>query len=389
MNKALTIALSFPLLLTIIIPPVFLFILALFTSMKYRRYGVYGSLAASLKGKEAKCVTEVHVLEALKKKSFADAVEVFLNTEIGSYLSERIATITTFTDLEENIWNYLSYDIAYIEKYLPEEALLLLKQYLVKYDLANIKQVLRRITEKSIHPTKLVPLGLIYEQGLLKKLDEAASIDEIADIAKIAGLYDYATLIEEYIKKFTTEANIKSVRSELEKKLDSMYYSKLLSLSLKLRGREQLLPCIGTYIDLLNLSIVVRGVLSKDQAGAAKNILDVTYILHHDVLKSMLESRSLDELVEKIERTPYADAGRKIMEIFRLIGDVLLVEKVILDYSMRRIKETVSTVLLTPAVLLHYLLAKEKEIRLVLLTFRVVGEKLPVEVYSKFLKEIR
>ena len=67
----------------------------------------------------------------------------------------------------------------------------------------------------------------------------------------------------------------------------------------------------------------------------------------------------------------------------------MLVEKTIIDYSMRRIKETVSTALLTPAVLLHYLLTKEKEIRLVFLTFRVIEEKLPVEVYSKFIREIR
>jgi len=388
-NKALSTTFNLLMLLVLIIPPAFLFILALFTSAKYRRYGAYGSLAASLKGKEARCITEIHVLEALKKKSFADAVEVFLGTELGSYLSERIATITTFADLEEAIWNYLSYDITYIEKYLPKEALEFLRYYIVKYDLANIKQVLRRITGKSIHPTKLVPIGLIHEQGLLKKLDEAASIDEVADIVKIAGLHDYATAIEEYIKRFATEADVRKVRMELEKKLDSLYYSNLMSLSLKMRGREQLLPSIGTYIDLLNLSIVVRGVLSGDQAGAARNLLDITYVLHHDVLKSMLESRNLDELVEKIERTPYAEAGRSIMEIYRLVGDVLLVEKTIIDYSMRRIKETVSTALLTPAVLLHYLLTKEKEIRLVFLTFRVIEEKLPVEVYSKFIREIR
>ena len=378
---ALTMLLTFLILL--------LFLLAYFVMIKLRKYSAYGFLAALLKGKEAKCITEEEVLEALKKKNFTEAVEVFSNTELGQYLAEKIAAITTFRELEKTVWEYLSKDILHIKEHLPKDALEFLRNYIIKYDLANVKQVLRRISERSVHLTELIPLGVIFEQGLLDKLNKAASIDEIVDIVKIAGLHNYALVIEKYSKKFTKEANVKKVRMELEKELDNMYYAKLMSLSSKMRGKEQLMLSMGAYIDLLNLSIVVRGVLSGDQAGAARNLLDITYVLHRDVLKSMLESKNLDELVGKIERTPYAEAGRSIMEIYRLVGDVLLVEKTIIDYSMRRIKETISTALLTPAVLLHYLLTKEKEIKLVFLTFRVIEEKLPVEVYSKFIREIR
>lgn len=371
-----------------IVPGLFVLILSLFTTMRFRKYGVYGFLAAFLKGKEAKSVTEEHVLEAIKKKNIAEAVEVFSETEVGRYLSERIMGITSYSDLEKNLWNYATYDISYIQKYLPADASLLLDNYMVKYDILNIKQVLRRLLEKSTHKTQLIPLGLIYKYGLLRKLDEATSIDELVEIVKSVGLYDYATVIEDYIKKLTSEVNVKNVRMELEKKLDETYYSKMLGLAFKLRGREQILPALGSYLDLLNIDIVIRGIISKDYGKAAKLLLNTTYTVPLDFLREMLELRNLEEVSEKLAHTPYAEVGRKIVDIYKLTSDILLVEKTIIDYAMKKFKENVSTAILTPAVLLHYLLAKEKEIKLLLLTFRIIEEKLPSEKYVKFLKEV-
>ncbi len=373
-------------LLIFLTPVAFLFILAYFTSLSTRRYGEYGFLASLLKGKEAKCITEHHVRDALRKKSLEEALESFSGTELGIYVSERLATVKTYSDIENLVFEHLSKDYSFIKTYLPKDSLIFYNVYIEKYDLFNIKQVIRRLVLKSLHKVNFVPLGKIFESNLLSKLEEATAIDDVVNIARQANLYDYSVIIEEAQPKLSSERETYRARVLLEKRLDKEYLSKLLKISLKLRGKEQLLPAIGSLIDLNLINVVARSIVSKSQREILDFIPEVHYILTEENIKSLLDARSLEELSEKLEHTPYSDIGKKIIDIYKTTGDVLLVEKEILDYALSKIRENVSTALHTPAVLLHYFLAKEKEVRLVLLFFKLFLQKIPYEKYLPYLK---
>ncbi len=371
-------------LIVFLIPIAFLPILACFTS--FRRYGAYSFLATLLKGKEAKCITEQHIRDALRKKSLEEALESFAETELGTYISERSATIKTYDDIETLVFEYLSKDYSSIKIYLPKDSLILYNVYIEKYDLFNIKQIIRRLVSKSLHKVNFVPLGKIFESGLLSKLKESTSIDDVVSIIRQAGLYDYSMIIEEAQPKLSSEREAYRARVLLEKRLDEKYLSKLVNTSLKLKGKEQMLPAIGSLIDLNLINIVVRSIVAKSQREVADIIPEVYYILTKEGIRSLLDSKSLEEFSEKLEQTSYSDIGKRIVDIYRATGDVLLIEKEILDYALSKIKENVSTALHTPAVLLHYFLTKEKEVKLTLLFFRLFFQKIPYEKYLPYLK---
>jgi len=373
-------------LMVFLTPAIFLFILAYFTSLSTRRYGAYGFLASLLKGKEAKSITEYHVKDALKKKSLEEVLESFSGTELGTYFSERSATIKVYDDIENLAYEYLSKDYFFIKTYLPKDSLVFYNIYIEKYDLFNIKQVIRRLVLKSLHKVNFIPLGKIYESGLLGKLEEASSIDDIINVVRQAGLYDYSVIIEEAQPKLLSEREAYKSRALLEKRLDEEYLSKLMKISLKLRGREQLLPAIGSLIDLNIVNIVVRSIASKSQKEVGELIPETFYVLTKEGVKSLLDVRNFEELSEKLEYTPYSEIGKKIIDIYKTTGDVLLIEKETLDYALSKIKENVSTALHTPAVLLHYFLTKEREIKLTLLFFRLFFQKIPYEKYLPYLK---
>ena len=239
---------------------------------------------------------------------------------------------------------------------------------------------------KSLHKVNFAPLGKIFESGLLGKLEEATSIDDVVNVVRQAGLYDYSVIIEEAQAKLSSEREAYRARVLLEKKLDEEYLSKLVKISLKLKGREQLLPAIGSLIDLNLVNIAARSIISKSPKEVVDLVPEVHYILTRESIKSLLDARNLEELSEKLEHTPYSDIGKKIIDIYKATGDVLLVEKEILDYALSKIKENVSTALHTPAVLLHYFLTKEREIKLILLFFRLFFQKIPYEKYLPYLK---
>ncbi len=373
--------------LTVFLAPIaFLFILAYFTSLSTRRYCAYGFLASLLKGKEAKRITEEHIIEALRKKSLDEALEAIGATELGAYISERAALIKTYDDVENMVYEYLSKDYMFIKTYLPKDSLKLYDVFIEKFDLFNIKQVIRRLASKSLHKVNFVPLGKIFESNMLSKLEEATSIDDVVNVVRQAGLYDYSVIIEEMQAKITSEHESFKARMILEKKLDEEYFSKLLKIALKLRGREQLLPAIGSLIDLNIVNAAVRAVASGKPQGILEIIPEVYYVLTKDNVKSFLDARTLEKLSEKLEYTPYSEIGRRIVDIYKTTKDPLLVEKTILDYSLSKIKENISTAMHTPAVLLHYFLIKEKELRLTLLLFRIFFQKIPYEKYLPYFK---
>ncbi|MDD5039244.1 MAG: V-type ATPase subunit, partial [Dehalococcoidales bacterium] len=146
-------------------------------------------ISAYLKGEEAKIVTARHIDMMAKTSSIENALAIIAETDLGNYLEG--APIKTFGNLDECLWSYLGRQISDIEafKFLPDDILKVMRAYLLKYDVHNIKAALHgRLSGKSAN---MIPLGIIYNCGLLNELSGARDTGSIIEMLVQCQLGDY------------------------------------------------------------------------------------------------------------------------------------------------------------------------------------------------------
>ena len=155
----------------------------------------YPFLSAYLKGEEARLVTSNHINRMSKVSSFQDVLEIIKETDIGNSLEGVLAK--TFDDLDEYLWMYFSECLERVEwfKPVPTDILKILKTYIVKYDILNIKAALQGISTGK--QARKIPIGVIHNYGLLDKLSSAENVDGIVELLTKCKLGNYASVLEE------------------------------------------------------------------------------------------------------------------------------------------------------------------------------------------------
>jgi len=159
-------------------------------------YAKYAFISAYLKGEEPKVVTSDHIDRMLKASDIQNALEIIRETDVGNYLEE--LTVKTFDDLDEYLWKYFAQRISYVEslKLLPKDIQKLLRAYIVKYDVLNIKAALQIIsTGKKI---RMLPVGIIHNNGLLDELSTAENASGIIELLIKCKLGNYVPALEGY-----------------------------------------------------------------------------------------------------------------------------------------------------------------------------------------------
>ncbi|MGQ9545839.1 MAG: V-type ATPase subunit, partial [Dehalococcoidia bacterium] len=188
----------------------------------------YAFISACLKGEEPRVVTPEHIDKMVTASNLQDALTIVRDTDIGSYLEG--LTIKTFDSLDEYLWSYLGQRIQYVEafKFLPKDVVKLSRAYIVRYDVLNIKAALQSIA--SGKKARMIPVGVIYNSGLLDTLSSAEHTDDIIPLLTRCKLGDYVPALEHY-------RGDKAAKSRLvaEAKLDGQYYSSMLQMARKIK----------------------------------------------------------------------------------------------------------------------------------------------------------
>lgn len=353
----------------------------------------YAFISAYLKGGEAKIVTPDHVALMAKTTKIRDALASITDTDIGAYLEA--APLGTFDELDEYLWRYLGECIAWIEAIssLPGDALNVLRTYIIKYDVANIKAALQRIlTGKKAN---MIPVGVIHDYGLLGELSSAENIGDITDLLIKCKLEDYVSPLNEY------KVN-KEVKSRLlaEAKLDGTYYKNLLNMtksvkdgfvlakaSFETRGVKDgtvFAKAIGLLIDLTNLQIACRAIIEEVGVEAAEWMITGGYILSAEVIRELLPLK-LDDMPRRLEDTQYRDVAGEVSSCYNRTQSITSVEEIIDKYKFSLVKGMLSPRMLSPLVVVWYLMLKELEIRNLRLILKAMFDNIPLEEIRQYL----
>jgi V/A-type H+-transporting ATPase subunit C len=337
----------------------------------------YAFISAYLKGEEAKTLTSSQVSDISKEAGIQDVLDVIRETDVGNYLQG--VSVQTFDELDEHLWLYFGECLRQLEwfKNVPAEIHKILRIYILKYDVLNIKAALQGIsTGKKMRG---IPVGVIYNNGLLDELRGAQDAGSIASVLKQCKLGDYASILEEY----DADEGVKS-QQRIEARLDGEYSRSLLGVTRRMKDGSTLSKAFNIIADMANLQIILRTVIGEMAAEAAGYAINDGYVISRQISEDLL-SLKLSDIPGKIENTEYRSIIEEVTGNYDRSKSVTVIEEIIDKHKFRLIKEILSPRVLSPLVIVWYLILKEIEIRNLRLILKAAFDNISLEEIKDYL----
>lgn len=346
----------------------------------------YAFITAYLKGQESKHITPDHIDKMLKTSNVPEALDSIRDTDLGDYLRE--ASVSTFDEIDESLWTYFRYCLQRIKwfqlkrfkfLFVPIEIVKIMAAYPIKYDVSNIKAALRTVlTGKK---ASLIPVGVIYDYGLLDELSSAESLGDIIEILTECQLENYGTILRENGK--LPDEGLES-RLRVEARLVSEYYRNMLDMTGQMKDRALLSQAFRLIIDLTNLKIILRAIIDGMGSEAAEYIISDGYMIDGEVANQLL-SLNLDDIPASLKNTPYQEMASEVVSGYKRTKDITIIEKIIEKQKLTAVKEILWLKVLSPVMIAWYLIVKEIEMRNVRLILRGVIDRVPLDEIREFL----
>jgi V/A-type H+/Na+-transporting ATPase subunit C len=337
----------------------------------------YAFISAYLKGEEAKILTSSHVNSMSKASTAEDALGIIGETDIGSYLEGVI--VKTFGDLDKYLWVYLDECLERLKwfKPVPADILKILDAYIVKYDVLNVKAALQGISTG--RKANMIPVGVIHNHGLLDDLCNAGDVDGIIKLLTECKLESYTSVLKEC--KIDERAKLRFVA---EAKLDGEYYKNLVSITRGVNDGSILSKAFSIIIDMTNLQIMLRAIIGGIDSGAAEYTISGGYMLSEAVIRDLVLLK-LADIPSRLENTQYHNVVAEVISNYDRSKNITAVEEIIEKHKFRLSKEILSPRVLSPLVVVWYLIIKEIEIRNLRLILKAMFDNMPIAEIRNYL----
>lgn len=337
----------------------------------------YAFISAYLKGEEARMVTSDHLSAVMKAGNYQEAVDAIHDTDIGNFLEG--LDIQTFDELDEKLWTYFSSCISRIGWFtsVPKSAKKLASVYTTRYDIQNIKTALQNIITGI--KTRGIPAGKIHDAGLLTELMDAVSLDEVKSLLHSCNLAEYSNILETY-------RNEDGIRKEVltDTGLESLYFSNMLVAVKKSKDSSALTKVFNTMIDLTNLQIILRAVMSDSVSEASGRTVSGGYLLGDSAIRELLTLKYTD-ISSRIEHAELRPVVEEIVAAYEKDGNISTIDETIVKYKYQMVSDILSPRIMSPVVVVWYLFLKEIEVRNVRLVLKAALDNIPFEEIKNYL----
>jgi len=330
----------------------------------------YAFISAYLKGAEAKVVTFEHLDSLSRIVSPRDVLEAIADSDVGAFLEE--VPLNAFDDADEHLWHYFGRRIEEMEalQLMPADIRKVLIAYRVKYDVVNIKAALLGISTG--HKADMVPVGAIHSCGMLEELAAAAEVEDAITVVRQCGLGEYADIVTDYS---TEDARSRFIT---EARLDGEYYRDLMNMPKGVEDGELLAKSFSIVMDMVNLQLICRAVIEGIGSEVSGLIISGGYLISEAVAKEML-TRKIAEVPAILGDTQYSPIAEEVAASYGKTGAITAVEEVIERHKLRMLRELLSPLVMTPLMIVWYLIVKEVEIRNLRLAFKAAFDGIPFE----------
>jgi len=331
----------------------------------------YPFLSAYLKGEEARLVTSDHINRMSNISSIQDVLEIIKETNIGNYLEGVL--IETFDDLDEHLWMYFGECLERLEwfKPVPADILKILKAYIAKYDVLNIKAAMQVISTGK--QARKILIGAIHNYGLLDELSSAENADGIIELLTKCKLGNYASVLE----GCKIDGEVES-RLLAETRLDEEYYKNLLNITKGIKDGSILSKAFGIIIDMTNLQVILRAIITGIGPEASEYTVSGGYMISNAVIRDLI-SLKLTDIPDRLENTQYRNVVEEVVASYDGTKNIAAVDEIIEKHKFKLSQEMLSPRVLSPLMAAWYLILKEVEIRNLRLILKAMFDNISVE----------
>ena len=214
----------------------------------------------------------------------------------------------TIEEIEKNLYNVFIKLIGKILYYSPDNMRRFLRDYLLQFEIMNIKQIILGTIVGMNREEKAREVNFLVEEmlgnvELMNSLIEANTLDEIQLLMKNTRYY---RAIREGILYFNNYNEV----FVLETFLDQLYYQNLIKEERTFNRTEK--KMLNLYIEsvteVYNLNIIYRGLINKIDKKLLAQFLVDNYLFFKKVdIENLIKSENIDDLVLKI-----ADVYKKV-----------------------------------------------------------------------------
>jgi vacuolar-type H+-ATPase subunit C/Vma6 len=206
-------------------------------------------------------------------------------------------------EIENSLYNVFIKIIGRILTYSPKNMRNFLKNFLVQYEIMNIKQIIlgtiigKSKEEKSKNINFLVEVYL-ENMDFIKSLLDLSSVEEIRLFMRGTKYYE---AVREGILYFKNNSEI----FVLESFLDQLFYRNLKNAEKDFNSKEKALLSlfINAISEVYNINIIYRGILNKIEINLLSQFLVENYLfLNRDTIQNLLNQRDIDSFIALLEK---------------------------------------------------------------------------------------
>lgn len=321
----------------------------------------YGYSNARIRGMRAQLMKKPYLDELIGLPDINRLIQELSETEYGSDIEEALIHGRDAAAVDEALKNNMVRTFQKVSGFLNDEAQYILVTLLARWDIFNIKTILRG---KHMHLTAEVVSEGLLPAGYLTQVDlEALAMQDdlraVVDTAMTWGLPFAGALSDGYALFHET-----GELSAMELALDRYYASWATARLSKRRANMKIArKVLGMQIDIMNLVMVFR--LQKADTESLQVLdffLDGGLFIKPDLYEELGQMSDIDEVLDRLRGTPYGmaldDAAIKYLEE----NSIAVFERALEDYFMRKTLSQASGDPLGIGVAIAYLWGKQNEI---------------------------
>lgn len=321
----------------------------------------YGYSNARIRGMRSRLMSREFLDNLIASHDVGALIQALSDTEYGPDLDDVLIKGRDATTIDEALKNNMVRTFRKVHSVLNEEAGYVLTTLLGRWDVFNIKTILRGTHMHLVNEEiaeGLLPVGYLSQV----ELDALAMLEDVRAVVDTAATWGlpYASAMRAGYVEYMKSGEL----ADLELAMDR-YYSDWANSRLGRRGANMRIArtLLERQVDVMNLVMVFR--LQKSDVGdmdVDSFFLEGGHSIDIDMYRELAQMSDVDEVLDRLRTTPYGKALDEVAVKYLEENSIAVFERALEDHLVRKATALGASDPLGVGVAIAYLWSKQNEV---------------------------